>query len=111
MNGMLAVLDKDVIPKRAWHADEITGKGVWHGKVRQTPDPIILQLYWAFNSKESEQYIGTFRLHLNELLVHRYIREDGPHHVRVNFININGTIVLATSRKGPKIVIGQQGII
>lgn len=108
MSELLPILDEDVKPNHTWHANESTGRGVWHGKIRNTADPTSLRLYWRDNSKRPEQYIGTFRLHLNALLARRYIRKDGPVHVRVNFINIDGTIVLATSRMTPHIVIGQR---
>lgn len=59
------------------------------------------------NGAGRESYIGTYRLNLKNLLEHGYIAHDpAPGKVRVKFVHVNGTILLARGKKSPGLVVG-----
>lgn len=83
----------------------------YHGVVRLSEGPLVLELRWKPTADGEEQLVGLFRMHLSELLAGDYVRferkgEPGDE-VRVRFFRGYGGVVYVQSRgDGPGLAVG-----
>ncbi len=109
MKTYVTLLSPDSTADCEWNANEQGGHGSQHESVRLSSDPITIKLTWACDAQSPSHYIGTFRLHLRELLEDGFIAADARHgHVRVKFVNVDRVIRLASGKKAKHyLVVGE----
>ena len=83
----------------------------YHGIVRLSSSPVVVELRWKPNADATERPVGTYRLHLPELLAGdfvRFEREDEPGDaVRLRFYRGAGGVVYIQSRADrPRLAVG-----
>ncbi len=100
MKQYLTMLSPDAQTVCEWNANEKGGHGSQHEPVHLSADPVTIKLTWARDAQSPSRYIGTYRLHLRELLDDGYIGLDARQgHVRVKFVNVDQVIRLARGKK------------
>jgi uncharacterized protein YndB with AHSA1/START domain len=83
----------------------------YHGVVRLSDSPVLIELRWKLSSDAPEQSVGCFALHLPELLAADLVRfereEVAGNEVRVRFYRGSGGVVYIQTRSdGPSLPIG-----
>ena len=83
----------------------------YHGRIDLHDDPVILELLWKADSRDREQVVGLYRLHLGALLAAGYIRReaDDPSstEVRLRFYRGDRGVVAIQIKQGePALPVG-----
>lgn len=99
-------LSRESETNRTWCGNDEKGNFSHHGVIPLSQDPVTINLSWKTETDATPQYIGTFELHLGELLNRRIIRKEKEDSVRVKFINIHGMILLSTGFNKPCLLVG-----
>jgi hypothetical protein len=73
---------------RRWRGDDEKGAYKHHGAIPLGESPVDIELRWRETENSPTKVVGCYRLDLNALLAHGYIRSDPkPGHVRLQFIH------------------------
>ncbi len=91
--------------KHPWCGNDEKGN-THHGVIPLAEDPATIKLSWKLHSDATPQYVGTYELHLRDLLNCGVIRKEKSDSVRVKFINVNGLILLSTGHDKPYLLMG-----
>lgn len=91
---------------RRWTGNDASGRH-HHGKVSLNATPLDLRLEWKNNRNSERRLVGFFRLHLDRLLKHGYIRTDAPGSVRLRFIHDDGSIYIQARRDSPRLLVAK----
>ncbi|MEA3470556.1 MAG: hypothetical protein U9R24_02445 [Thermodesulfobacteriota bacterium] len=80
----------------------------YHIAIPITQKILYLNLSWKRNSSSNAQFIGIFRLDMENLLSEGYIRKDGGDKVRLRICHGNDNILYIQTRSGkPALAIGK----
>lgn len=76
----------------------------YHGRIDLHDDPAIIELRWKAHSRDREQLVGLYRLHLGALLAAGYIRREGDDpfssEVRLRFYRGDRGVVTIQIKQG-----------
>jgi hypothetical protein len=92
--------------KHPWCGNDEKGKFTHHGVIPLAEDPTTIELNWKSDSGATPQYVGTYELHLKNLLDCGVIRKEKSDSVRVKFMNVDGLILLSTGQDKPYLLVG-----
>ena len=101
----LSRLSSDSKPDRTWCGNDEKGNFTHHGVVPLSQDPVTIELSWKATTDSTPRYVGTFELHLKELLALGVIKEESGG-VRVKFINARGLLLLTIKVGTPTLLLG-----
>lgn len=108
-------LPDDAVVHRGWNGNDETGerrKGMgiaWHGFIPAKDNPVDIALSWRTKKTAPQRHVGTYRLHLTELLKAGYINtENGKDGVgfRVMFVHAENDCIYLQRDAHSRLIVG-----
>jgi len=91
---------------RSWTGND-TSRREQHERVPVAETPLFLNLSWRRSRDSIPVHVANLKLDLAGLLAGRYVREDGPGHVRLRlFHDDDGSICIQTKTGEPRLIVG-----
>ena len=92
---------------RHWIGNDANGRH-HHGMIPVEELTVDIHLEWKADAAARPQEVGCYRLQIPVLLAARFVRTDGPGHVRLRFVHAeDGNVYIQTRANQPRLVVGK----